>query len=44
MSEYGYEFYDNNDFIKMGKNQIQRSKINSIKDNKKFQIEAVKVL
>ena len=28
----------------MGKNQIQTTKINSIKDNKKFQIEAVKVL
>ena len=28
----------------MGKNQIQTTKINSIKDNKKFQIDAVKVL
>ena len=36
--------FDNNDFIQMGKNQIQTTKINSIKDNKKFQIEAVKVL
>ena len=36
--------FDNNDFKQMGKNQIQTTKINSIKDNKKFQIEAVKVL
>jgi len=36
--------FDNNDFIQMGKNQIQTTEINSIKDNKKFQIEAVKVL
>ena len=28
----------------MGKNQIQTTKINSIKDNKKFEIKAVKVL
>ena len=28
----------------MGKNQIQTTKINSIKDNKKFEINAVKVL
>ena len=36
--------FDNNDFIQMGKNQIQTTEINSIKDNKKFQIDAVKVL
>ena len=28
----------------MGKNQIQNTKINSIKDNKKFEINAVKIL
>ncbi len=36
--------FDNNEFIKMGKNQIQTTTLNSIKDNKKFEINAIKVL
>ena len=36
--------FDNNDFVKMGKDQIQTTKLNSINDNKKFKIDAVKVL
>ncbi len=36
--------FGNNEFVKMGKNQIQTIKLNSIKDNKKFEIEAVKIL
>tara|TARA_B100001063_G_scaffold3879_1_gene2838 strand:- start:159 stop:1571 length:1413 start_codon:yes stop_codon:yes gene_type:complete len=36
--------FNNNEFIKMGKNQIQNIKLNSIKDNKKFEIEAVELL
>ena len=35
--------FNNNEFIKMGKNQIQNIKLNSIKDNKKFEIEAVEL-
>ena len=33
-----------NEFLKMGKNKIQNLKLNSIKDNKKFEINAVKIL
>ena len=36
--------FGNNEFLKLGKNQIQTIKLNSIKDNKKFEIEAVKIL
>ncbi len=36
--------FNNNDFIQMGKNQIKNAKLNSIRDNKKFEINAVKVL
>ena len=36
--------FGNNEFAKMGKNQIQTIKLNSIKDNKKFEIEAVEIL
>ena len=36
--------FDNNDFIKMGKNNIENLELNSIKDNKKFEINAVQVL
>ena len=36
--------FNNNDFLKMGKNQIQTIKLNSIKDNKKFEINAVEIL
>ena len=37
------EFTDN-DFTKMGKNLIQNTKLNSIRDNKKFEINAVEIL
>ena len=36
--------FNNNEFLKMGKNSIQNLELNSIKDNKKFEIDAVKVL
>ena len=37
------EFSDN-DFLKMSKNQFQSIKLNSIKDNKKFEINSIKIL
>ena len=36
--------FNNNDFLEMGKDQIQTTKLNSIKDNKKFEINAVEIL
>ncbi len=36
--------FDNNDFIKLGNNKIQSASLNSIKDNKKFDINAVELL
>ncbi len=36
--------FNNDEFVKMGKNQIQNIKLNSIKDNKKFEIKAVELL
>ena len=36
--------FDDNEFLKMGKKQIQTTTLNSIKDNKKFEINAVQVL
>ena len=36
--------FDENDFFKMSDNLIQNTKLNSIRDNKKFDISAVKVL
>ena len=36
--------FNNNDFIEMGKDKIENIKLNSIKDNKKFQINAVEIL
>ncbi len=36
--------FDNNDFVTMGKDKINTIKLNSIKDNKKFNINAVEVL
>ena len=36
--------FDNNEFLKLGKNLIQNIKLNSIKDNKKFEIDSVKIL
>ena len=36
--------FDNNDFLKMGNENIKTEKLNSIKDNNKFDIAAVEVL
>jgi peptidyl-prolyl cis-trans isomerase D len=36
--------FKNDDFNKMGKNEIKSIKLNSIKDNKKFEINAVELL
>ena len=36
--------FTNNDFLSMGKNNIKSIKLNSIKDNKKFAIDAVEIL
>ncbi len=36
--------FDNDEFLKMGQNKIQSIKLNSIKDNKKFEINSVRVL
>ena len=36
--------FNNDDFIKMSKNNIETTLINSIKDNKKFEINAIEVL
>ena len=36
--------FGDNEFLKLGKNKIQSLTLNSIKDNKKFDINAVKML
>ena len=36
--------FNNNDFINMGQNNIKTTKLNSIKDNKKFDIKAVELM
>ena len=36
--------FNNNKFLEMGKNIIERTKLNSIKDNNKFEIDSVKTL
>ena len=36
--------FDENDFLKLGKNKVQTTTLNSIKDNKKFEINAVELL
>ncbi len=36
--------FDGNDFYKMGNNKLNKTKLNSIKDNKKFDINAVELL
>ena len=36
--------FSDNDFIEMGKKELMSTKINSIRDNKKFKIDAVRVL
>ncbi len=36
--------FDNNDFLKMGEEDIKTLKLNSIRDNNKFEISSVKIL
>ena len=36
--------FDNKDFIEMSKNKVETTKLNSVKDNKKFKINAVEIL
>ena len=36
--------FNENDFLKIGMDQIKKEKINSIRDNKKFEINAVKLM
>ena len=36
--------FDDNDFLKLGKEKVQTTTLNSIKDNKKFEINAVELL
>ena len=36
--------FDNTEFLNLGKNLIQNTKLNSIKDNNKFEIDSVKIL
>ena len=36
--------FDNNEFLKLGKGQIQSLTLNSVKDNKKFDINSVQIL
>ena len=36
--------FSDNDFLKMGENNVQSTKLNSIKDNNKFEINAVELL
>ena len=36
--------FNNNEFIKMGQNSIETSILNSVRDNKKFEINSVEIL
>jgi peptidyl-prolyl cis-trans isomerase D len=36
--------FDNNEFLKLGKGQVQSLTLNSVKDNKKFDINSVQIL
>jgi peptidyl-prolyl cis-trans isomerase D len=36
--------FDQNSFLKLGSNKIEKIKLNSIKDDKKFEINSIKVL
>ena len=36
--------FNNNDFLKMSEGNIETAKINSVKDNKKFDINAIEIL
>jgi len=38
------EQFNDNDFLKLGKEKVQTTTLNSIKDNKKFEIDAVELL
>ena len=38
------EKFNDNDFLKLGKDKVQTTTLNSIKDNKKFEINAVELL
>ena len=38
------EKFNDNDFLKLGKEKVQTTTLNSIKDNKKFEIDAVELL
>ena len=44
LDEINNKKFNENDFIEMGKNNIQTIKLNSIRDNKKFEINSVEVL
>ncbi len=44
LEEINNKSFNNEDFLKMGKNQIQKIKLNSIRDNKKFEINSIKIL
>ncbi len=44
LERIGNNEFDDNDFLKMSKNKIQSIKLNSIKDNNKFEINAVELL
>ena len=44
LDEINNKKFNKNDFIEMGKNNIQTIKLNSIRDNKKFEINSVEIL
>ena len=44
LDEINNKKFNENDFIEMGKNNIQTINLNSIRDNKKFEINSVEVL
>ena len=44
LEEINNKKFNENDFLEMGKNNIQTIKLNSIRDNKKFEINSVEVL
>ena len=44
LQKIGNNEFNNNDFLNYGENKIETTKLNSIKDNNKFEINAVEVL
>ncbi len=44
LEEINNKKFSNNDFLNMGKDKIETTKLNSIRDNKKFEINAVEIL